>query len=76
MITIGKEATDFVRACEAIHSLLGAGLLANDDRDLIEFSGAELLGKLKPDHLTHPDTLFHEQGPSALPQGRIDCAAQ
>ena len=46
--TIGKEATNFVRACEAIHSRLSEGPLAPDDRDLIEFSGIELLGKLRP----------------------------
>ena len=60
MVRIGKEATDFVRACEAIHSLLGEERLAPGDRDLIEFSGAELLGKLKPVHYTHPGTLLTE----------------
>ena len=45
--TIGKEATDFVRACEVIHGRLAEGTLTPDDRDLIEFSGLELLEKLK-----------------------------
>ncbi len=47
MVPIGKEATDFVRACEAIHPLLATGPLASIERDLIEFSGSELLAKLK-----------------------------
>ena len=46
--TIGKEATNFVRACEAIHGRLAEGPLEPDDRDLIEFSGIELLSKLRP----------------------------
>lgn len=45
---IGKEATNFVRACEAIHGLLAQGTLAPEDRALIEFSGTELLGKMRP----------------------------
>ncbi|MEO6306380.1 MAG: hypothetical protein ABIO96_05550 [Nitrospiraceae bacterium] len=45
---MGKEGTNFVRACEAIHGLLAQGPLAPDDRDLIEFSGIELLSKLMP----------------------------
>lgn len=46
---IGKEATDFVRACEAIHGLLDMGSpLAPNDQDLIEFSCSELMGKLRP----------------------------
>jgi len=48
MPQICKETTDFVRACEAIHGLLARGPLTSDDRDLIEFSGSELLSKLKP----------------------------
>ena len=47
MLQICKETTDFVRACEAIHALLDTGgTLTTDDRDLIEFSGSELLSKL------------------------------
>ena len=76
MVRIGKEATDFVRACEAIHSLLGEGLLAPGDRDLVEFSAAELLGKLTPVHPAHPGTLLPQEGHSALPQGPMDCAPQ
>jgi len=45
---IGKEAANFVRACEAIHALLAQGPLASEDRDLIEFSANELLEKLTP----------------------------
>ena len=45
---IGTEATNFVRACEAIHALLARGALMPTDRDLIEFSAIELLSKVKP----------------------------
>jgi len=49
MSTIGKEATNFVRACETIHALLAnGGTLTPDDRDLIVFSGNELLMSLRP----------------------------
>ena len=48
MVPIGKEATDFVRACEAIHALLAIRRLTSDEQDLIEFSCSELLVKLKP----------------------------
>ena len=49
MLPIGKEATDFIRACEAIHHLLERGdTLMPEDRDLIEFSANELLDKLTP----------------------------
>ena len=49
MLPTGKEATDFVRACEAIHALLERRYaLTPEDRDLIEFSGNELLDKLTP----------------------------
>ena len=49
MPPIGKEATDFVRTCEAIHALLTRGdMLTPEDRDLIEFSADELLDKLTP----------------------------
>ena len=48
MIDICKETTNFVRACEAIHALLATGgRLTPDDRDLIVFSGSELLSNLK-----------------------------
>ena len=32
MVPIGKETTDFVRACEAIHALLAIGRLTPDER--------------------------------------------
>lgn len=48
MVPIGKEATDFVRACETIHALLAIGRLTSAERDLCEFSCSELLVKLKP----------------------------
>ena len=48
MVPIGKEATDFVRACEAIHALLAIGRITSAEQDLIEFSCSELLVKLKP----------------------------
>jgi len=47
MLDICKETTDFVRACEAIHVRLAHKALTPDDRDLIEFSGSELLSKLR-----------------------------
>ena len=49
MPPIGKEATDFVRACEALHALLDRGdTLTPEERDLIEVSSNELLDKLTP----------------------------
>jgi hypothetical protein len=49
MLPIGKEATDFVRACDAIHALLDRRhTLTPEDRDLIEFNANELLDKLTP----------------------------
>jgi len=46
---IGKEATNFVRACEAIQALLERKhTLTPEDRDLIEFNANELLDKLTP----------------------------
>jgi hypothetical protein len=46
---LGKKATDFVRAYEALHALLARGdTLTPEDRDLIEFSANELLDKLTP----------------------------
>ena len=44
-----KEVTDLVHACEAIHALLAIGALAPNERDLIEFSGSEMLVKLRFD---------------------------
>lgn len=51
---IGKEAANFVRACEIIHALLAKGPLAPDDRSVIEFSGIELLSKLTPPPEANP----------------------
>jgi len=48
MLDICQETTDFVRACEAIHAQMAREPLTSDDRDLIEFSGSELLSKLRP----------------------------
>ena len=49
MLDICKETTNFVRACEAIHTLLAnGGTLTAEDRDLIVFSGSELLSNLTP----------------------------
>ncbi len=46
---IGTEATNFVRACDAIHVLLGRGdTLTPEERNLIEVSANELLDKLTP----------------------------
>ena len=48
MPPIGNEATDFVRACEAIHRLLARGdTLTPEEQDIIEASGTELLRKLR-----------------------------
>ena len=46
MYGIGNEASDFVRACEAIHALMAHSRLTAEDRELIECSGIELLSKL------------------------------
>jgi hypothetical protein len=44
-----EETTNFVHACDAIHARLAdGGTLTPDERDLIEFSGSELLSKLTP----------------------------
>ena len=49
MLPIGKEVSDVVRAYEAIHSLLAHGdRLTPVDRDLIQFSGMELLSEVSP----------------------------
>lgn len=49
MLPVGKEATDFVRACETIHALLDRGdMLTPEDRELIEFSANVLLDELTP----------------------------
>jgi hypothetical protein len=49
MLDICKETTNFVRACEAIHALLAnGGTLTPEDRELIVFSGSELLSNLTP----------------------------
>ncbi len=48
MIVIGKEASNFVRACEVINGLLANRQLMSDDRELVEFSCNQLLEKLTP----------------------------
>jgi hypothetical protein len=49
MADIEKEVTDFIRACDAIHSSLAHGdTLTPVDRDLIQFSGMELLSEVSP----------------------------
>lgn len=45
--TMGEEAAAFIRACEAIHSLVEQGTLQPDDRDLIEVSITDLRAKLE-----------------------------
>ena len=47
MSPIGKEAANFLRACESIHYILWQRTLQPDDRALIEFSATDLLDKLK-----------------------------
>jgi hypothetical protein len=49
MPIIGKEVTDFVRACEAINALLERShTLTPKDREVIELNANELLDKLTP----------------------------
>ena len=43
---ICPEATNFIRACEAIHGLVAHDRLSADDRELILFSGNELMTRL------------------------------
>ena len=56
MVPIGKEATDFVRVCEAIHGRLATGRLAPNDQALIESSCNDLLSKMMPELLSHFNT--------------------
>ena len=44
---IENNATNFVRACEAVHGLLDHEPLRPEDRDLIEYSCIDLLSKLR-----------------------------
>jgi hypothetical protein len=60
MDSIGKEITDFVRTCEAIHALLATGPLAPNEQSLIEFSCNDLLNKMRPELRSH-------QGQRGLP---------
>ena len=48
MPLIGKDAVDFVDACDVIQSLVAKGLLSPDDRVLIEFSCLDLLNQVHP----------------------------
>jgi hypothetical protein len=49
MVYICEETTNFVHACDAIHARLAdGGMFTTDERDLIEFSGIDLLSKLRP----------------------------
>ena len=48
MFSYGKEAMDFIRACEAITALLAHGQLASQDRDIIEYSAIDLLSRMRP----------------------------
>ena len=47
MLTIGKEAMNFIRACESIHAQLEQDQLTPDDQGLIVSSSRELLHRLK-----------------------------
>ena len=44
---IEKNATNFVRACEAIHRQLDHEPIRPEDRDLIEYSCINLLSRLR-----------------------------
>ena len=46
MLPIGNEVMNFVHACEAVHALLAQGVLAPEDRTLIENRSIERLSKL------------------------------
>lgn len=46
MMSYGKDAMDFIRACEALKALIVHDMLAPEDRDIIEFCCIELLSKL------------------------------
>ena len=48
MISYGKEAMDFIRACESIKALVAHDMLGPEDRDIIEHSAIELLSLVKP----------------------------
>jgi hypothetical protein len=43
------ETTNFIRACEALHTRLVHQRLTHDDRDIIEFGCVNLLTKLRPE---------------------------
>lgn len=48
-LPLSQETTDFISACEALHTRLArSGTLTRAEKDLIEFSAIELLGKVKP----------------------------
>lgn len=49
MPDICEETKMFVRACQALYSLLAQGPLPFKDRDVIEINAIELLGKLRPE---------------------------
>jgi hypothetical protein len=48
MPDICDETKVFVYACQALYGLLAQGPLPPEDRDVIEISAIELLGKLRP----------------------------
>ena len=71
MFPIGKEATEFVRVCETIHGLVARGELAPQDRELIEFSGTELLDKVRPTSRAVHDFPFRTSSSSPTPTAVI-----
>jgi hypothetical protein len=48
MPLIGKDAVDFVDACDVIQGLVAQGHLSPNDRVFIEFSCLELLNTVHP----------------------------
>jgi hypothetical protein len=50
MFSFSQETTDFISACEALHTRLArsGGTLTREEKDLIEFSAIDLLSKVKP----------------------------
>jgi hypothetical protein len=48
MLSFSQETTDFISACEALHTQLArSATLTPEEKDLIEFSAIELLSKVK-----------------------------
>ena len=72
MISIGKEAMDFVRACEAILALLARGdTLTPEERGLIQFRGIEVLSRVRPATLHHFIPATRPAPPNRTPRAPV-----